>query len=100
MKNILGKNESLKLFNEQGKIVYEYYIDSDGYWYECTYDKNGSVLTYKNSRGSWYEYTCGGSKLNNKNLNGTKKGFDIPEYTMEELVQKLGNFKLVKKNMV
>ena len=119
MKNTLGKNENLKLFNEQGKKVYEYNTNSNGYWYEKTYDEkgkeltfkdsngywseythdeNGNVLTYKDSDGYWSEYTYDekGNELTYKNSAGVKRGFDIPEYTMEELVNKLGNFKLIK----
>jgi YD repeat-containing protein len=119
MKNILGKNEDLKLFNEQGKMVYEYYEysdgcryentydekgnvltrkHSDGYWSEFTYDKKGNVLTYKKSTGYWHERTFDekGNELTFKNSNGLTIGFDIPEYTMEELVNKLGNFKIKK----
>jgi hypothetical protein len=140
MKNILGKNENLILFNEQGKIVYKYntYLsgywsertyddngnvltckDSDGVWYERTYDEKGNELTYKDSEGYWYEYTrddkgkeltyknsngywCEytrdekGNELTFKDSDGEKRGFDIPEYTMEELVEKLGNFKIKK----
>ena len=119
MKNALGKNENLILLNEQGKKSYEYKIDSDGYWlertydengneltfknsngywYECTYDKNGNYLTCKDSKGYWYEYTRdeNGIELTYKDSKGTTRGFDIPEYTMEDLVQKLGNFKLIK----
>jgi hypothetical protein len=51
--------------------------DSDGYSSEYTYDSNGKELTFKDS-------------------DGIKRGFDIPEYTMEELVEKLGNFKIKK----
>jgi ABC-type proline/glycine betaine transport system substrate-binding protein len=31
-----------------------------------------------------------------KNSNGYSRGFDIPEYTMEELVKKIENFKIKK----
>ena len=119
MKNILGKNENLKLFNNKGKIVYQYckesdgycreytydekgneltFKDSAGYWYEYTRDDKGKELTYKNSNGYWCEYTYDdkGNELTCKNSDGVRRGFDIPEYTMEELVQKLGNFKLIK----
>ena len=51
MKNIQGTEENLELFNENGIKVYEYFKDSNGYWYECTYDSNGNELTYKNSNG-------------------------------------------------
>ena len=77
MKNILGTTDDLELFNKKGKKVYEFENDSNGYWYEYTYDSDGNELTYKDS-------------------NGYTRGFDIPEYTMEQLVEKLGNFKIKK----
>jgi hypothetical protein len=119
MKNALGKNEDLELFNEQGKKVYEYNKGFYGMWYECTYDDNGNVLTYKDSNDGWYEYTRdekgkeltyknsvgywaeytrdeNGNELTYKNSDGVTRGFDTPEYTMEELVSKIGNFKIKK----
>ena len=51
MKNIQGTEENLELFNENGIKVYEYFKNSNGYWYECTRDSNGKVLTYKDSDG-------------------------------------------------
>ena len=77
MKNILGTEENLNLFNENGIKVYEYFKNLNGFSYECTRDSKGNELTYKNSKG-------------------VSRGFDIPEYTMEELVNKLGNFKIKK----
>ena len=53
------------------------YRDSNGYSWEKTYDNNGSELTFKDS-------------------DGKERGFDIPEFTMEQLVEKVGNFKLIK----
>jgi YD repeat-containing protein len=72
--------------------------DSRGYSWEYTYDSNGNVLTYKDSDGysSEYTYDSNGKELTFKDSDGIKRGFDIPEYTMEELVEKLGNFKMVK----
>ena len=98
MKNILGKDKNLELFNEQGKKVYLYYKDSAGCWRECTYDDNGNALTYKNSDGYWHEYTYDekGNELTFKDSRGVTRGFEIPEYTMEELVNKIGNFKIKK----
>ena len=98
MKNILGTEENLELFNENGIKVYEYFKDSYGFIYECTYDLKGNELTYKNSNGTCYEYTrdSNGNELTFKNSDGVSRGFDIPEYTMEELVKKLGNFKIKK----
>ena len=77
MKNILGTTENLELFNKEGKLVYEFENESNGSRYERTYDSNGNELTYKDS-------------------NGITRGFDIPEYTMQQLVEKLGNFKIKK----
>ena len=98
MKNILGKTENLGLFNKEGKRVYQFYKYSTGYSSEYTYDSNGKELTYKNSNGDSSEYTrdSNGKELTYKDSNGVKRGFDIPEYTMEELVEKLGNFKIKK----
>ena len=99
MLNILGNKENLKLYNEVGVIVYKFYTLSDGgYSYEYTYDKNGKVLTYKNSDGYWSKYTRDekGNELTYEDSCGTKRIFEIQEFTMEELVAKLGNFKLIK----
>ena len=119
MKNVLGKQEELELFNKQGNLAYKFfqnwdrnwgeytydsngnqltYKNSNGYWGESTYDSNGNLLTYKDSNKYWCErtYDSNGNLLTYKNSDGVMKGFDIPEYTMEELVEKLGNFKLKK----
>lgn len=98
MKNILGTTESLELFNKDGRRVYEFIKDLDGFSFESTYDSNGKELTYKNSDGysSEYTYDSNGKELTYKDSNGVTRGFDIPEYTMEELVEKLGNFKIKK----
>ena len=117
MKNILGTTEDLELF-KKGRKVYEFknsngysyestfdsngneltFKNSNGYSYESTFDSNGNELTFKNSNRYSYEYTrdSNGNELTFKNSNGETRGFDIPKYTMEQLVQKLGNFKLKK----
>ena len=77
MKNIFNNEEKLDLFNKEGKRVYEFCKNSHGISYEKTYDSNGKELTFKDS-------------------DGVKRSFDIPEYTMEELVAKLGDFKIKK----
>ena len=99
MKNILGTEENLELFNENGVRVYEYFKHLDGYSEEFTYDSNNNVLTYKDSNGNGCEYTYDsyGNELTYKDLNGVRRGFDIPEYTMEELIAKIGKFKIIKK---
>ena len=98
MKNILGKTENLELFDKDGRIVYEFSQASDGFSYERTNDSNGKTLIFKDSTGFSSEYTrdSNGKELTYKDSSGVSRGFDIPEYTMEELVQKLGNFKIKK----
>ena len=119
MKNILGKSENLKLYNKEGNIVYEFYFTpnrgsceytynkngnqltfkhSNGYSWEKTYNVNGRELTYIDSDGlSWeFTYDKNGNELTYKHSNGFSRGFNIPEYTMEELVEKLGEFKIKK----
>ena len=99
MKNALGKKEDLKLYNDNGVLVYGFYESYNGRWIERTYDNKGNALTYKHSNGFWCESTYDdlGNELTFKDSDGVKRGFDIPEYTMEELVAKLGNFKIKKQ---
>jgi|SaaInl47_10m_RNA_FD_contig_61_1234847_length_769_multi_2_in_0_out_0_1 YD repeat-containing protein len=96
--NIQGENKDLSFYNKEGVKVYEYHINSDNYWYEYTWDENGEELTYKDSEGFWHEYTYdeNGKELTYKDSDGIERGFNIPEYTMKDLVKKLGNFKLIK----
>lgn len=119
MKNALGKEEDLKLYNKNGDLVYKFYKDFDGFWYErtyddkgneltvklstgywCerTYDDKGNQLTFKDSNGDWSEstYDDKGKELTYKNSKGESRGFNIPEYTMEQLTQMIGNFKIKK----
>lgn len=115
MKNCLGGESNLELYNVEGKRVYMYsktlkgkgvYIynkNSNCYIHENIYDSQGNLLTYKDSNGFSFEstYDSKGNELTYKDSNGKSRGFDevsetIPEYTMEELVQKLGNFKIKK----
>ena len=98
MKNILGTTENLEFYNKDGVKVYEFKTNIYGYSFEYTYDKNGNTLTHRNSYGYFHKYTRdeNGDELTFKNSDGNERGFDIPEFTMEELTQKLGNFKLIK----
>ena len=103
MKNVLGTEENVRLFNKDGKKVYDYYKDTydlkgNHKYTECTYDLKGNILTFKNSKGFSSERTrdSNGKELTYKNSDGDRRGLDIPEYTMEELVEKLGNFKIKK----
>lgn len=66
---------------------------------QLTYDSNGSLMEFINSAGFWFKYTydSDGNELTYENSDGAKRGFDTPEYTMEELTKKLGhNFKIKK----
>lgn len=65
MKNILGTEENLILFDEHGIKVYEFRKDSDGYSCESTYDSNGNEITFKDSDGYWTEstYDSNGNEL-------------------------------------
>jgi len=81
---------SERTYDENGNQLT--YKDSNGYSFEYSRDENGNALTYKNSRG---HYEIKGKSVTQKEyesfINGT------PEYTMEELVEKLGhNFKIKK----
>ena len=118
MKNILGTQENLTLYNKAGIVTYKFfkglyysyertydgngntltYKDSNVYSWESTYDDDGNQLTYKNSNGYSCEatYDSNGNELTYKNSDGVSRGFDIPEFTMEQLVEKMGNFKLIK----
>jgi YD repeat-containing protein len=119
MKNALGTEENLELFNKEGQRVYRYCKDIEGLSYESTYDERGNKLTYKSSSGLSYESTYDergnqltyksssglswestydeqGNELTYKDSKGDTRGVNIPEFTMEELVAKLGNFKIKK----
>jgi hypothetical protein len=98
--NALGAFEYLELFDKDGNRVYEFKPDSDGVWNKHTYDSNNNVLTYENSDDYWYKYTydSDGNKLTFEDSYGKKMRFDIPEFTMEQLVEKIGyNFKIIKQ---
>ena len=119
MKNILGTQEDLRLYNKAGNLVYRFTTNSNGYSWEYTYDSNGNELTFKNSNGyscektydengneltfknsygySWEKtYDNNGNVLTFKDSDGIERGFDIPKFTMKQLVEKVGNFKLIK----
>ena len=100
-----------------------YYEDSKGYWWKREFDKNNNEIYYETSNGYWekrefdtnnnkiyYETSDGGwwkrefDKNNNRiyfeNSNGTirdNRPNSTPEFTMEELIAKLGfDFKIKK----
>ena len=98
--NILGTTDSLELYNKEGKMVYWFdtnYLDPNE-WDETTYDKNGRILTINHSTGYSSKYTrdSEGKELTYENSDGDKTGFDLPEFTMEQLVFIVEYFKLIK----
>ena len=79
--------------------------DSDRVSWVRTYDKNGNCLTYKNLKSgalvvyAVYTYDDHGHQLTYKDSNGIERGFEnvvVQEFTMEQLVTMVGNFKLIK----
>ena len=97
MQNILGTQGNLRLYNKAGIIAYKFIKSLDDF-FETTHNSNGMILTYRDSNGySWEKtYDNNGAELTFKDSNGVSRGFDIPEFTMEQLVEKVGNFKLIK----
>ena len=81
--------------DSKGKEIYREY--SNGFWYKSEYDSNGNEIYCENSKGSWYkrEYDKNGNQTYRENSDGyIEYNRKIPEYTMEELVEKIGSFKL------
>ena len=119
--NALGAFEDLKLFDKDGNRVYEFiclsngywrkstydsdgnqltFEDSNGFWVKSTYDSNGRQLTCEDSHGYWYKstYDSNGNQLTFERSDGLKRGFNTPEHTMDELIEKLGyNFTIIKQ---
>lgn len=77
---------------ENGKI--KYFLKSDGYSYECTYDDKGNELTFKNSNGYSWEHTYdGNNKLLTETVNGKLTIDNRPkekELTVKEISDLLG----------
>jgi len=97
--NALGAFEDLELFDSKGTKVYDFITESNGGWYKRTYDSKGNGLTFEDSDGFWYKRTFDskGKELTYEDSFGEKRGFDIPEFTMEQLVEKIGHdFKIIK----
>jgi hypothetical protein len=90
--NALGTFEDLELFDSNGNKVYKFITDSRrGYWQKYTYDSNGNRLTIEDSYGYWSKrtYDSNGNELTYEDSDGVKRGFDTPEHTMEELMEKI-----------
>jgi hypothetical protein len=79
-----------------------YYENSDGHWGRYKYDSNNNEIYYENSNGHWIkqEYDSNNNEIYYENSDGIiddNRPKLTPEYTMEELVKKLGfEFKIKK----
>jgi hypothetical protein len=79
-----------------------YYEDSNGFWVKREWNENGKQIYYEDSHKHWYEaeYDWKGNLVYYLNSNGEIRDYrpkPKPEYTMEQLIEKLGeDFKLVK----
>jgi hypothetical protein len=79
-----------------------YFEDSDGYWSKREYDSNNNQIYFENSKGFWWkrEYDKNNNEIYYEDSDGyivDNRPKPTPEYTMEELVEKLGyEFKIKK----
>ena len=76
-----------------------YSEDSNGFWYKNEFDSSGNEIYSEDSNGFWFrrEFDLSGNEIYYEDSTGVlKDDHFIPEYTMEELVEKLGNFKIKK----
>lgn len=89
---------SKREYDSQGNIIY--FESSGGFWWRSEYDSKGNGIYYETSYGYWWkrEFDCKGNRIYFEDSDGhINDNRTVPEYTMEELVEKLGNFKLIKK---
>lgn len=80
--------------DSKGKEIY--HENSKGFWWKNTYDSEGNIIHYENANGHWAkkEYDSNGNEIYYENSVGIiKDNRNIPEYTMEELIEKIGIFK-------
>ena len=79
-----------------------YYETSNGYWIKQEFDKNNNEIYYENSDGYWskQEFDKNNNEIYYENSNGyiiDNRPKSTPEYTMEELIAKVGfEFKIKK----
>jgi len=88
-------------YNDKGQVVY--FENNSGFWSKYKYDYNGNLIYRENSDGYWIkkEYDYNGSVIYWEDIKSgvitDNRSKPVPEYTMEELVDKLGhNFKIKK----
>lgn len=83
----LGSEEKeIKLYHENGELALWYFKNSDGYWIERTYDKNGNKSTFKDLNGFWTErtYDENGFLKTFKDSNGVFIDFTAKEITKKQ----------------
>jgi hypothetical protein len=79
-----------------------YLENSNGYWEKQEFDKNNNEIYYERSNGYWYkqEFDKNNNQIYWEDSKGTirdNRPKSTPEFTMEELIEKLGyNFKIKK----
>jgi hypothetical protein len=79
-----------------------YYEDSGGYWWKQEFDGNNNIIYCEYSDGYWskQEYDKNNNRIYYEDSKGTirdNRSKPTPEFTMEELVSKLGfEFKIKK----
>ena len=79
-----------------------YFENSEGYWIKRVFDKNNNLIYYENSDGYWSkrEYDANNNIIYFEDSNGKiidNRPKSTPEYTMEELIAKVGfEFKIKK----
>ena len=99
-----GTQDNLEYYNKEGILIYKFYNcfsneENVKEIVEVTYDNFGNTLKVIDSIGYSYEYTrCKetGNELTYKDSTGVKKRFDLPEYTMQQITKKIGDFKLIE----
>jgi len=87
-----------RYYNKDGGCIYEFFRFEKTF-IEYIWDNFGNPLYYRNSNGDWFKHTrCKktGKELTFENSYGNKVGFDLPEYTMQQVAEKIGDFKLIK----
>jgi len=83
--------------NDMQKEIYREM--SNGWWYKREFDDKKREIYFEASHGYWCkrEFDERGKVIYYENSDGTIRNKKLPEYTMEELVDKLGhNFKIKK----
>ena len=108
---IINDSQGNKIYQEESNGFWEkkefdsqsndiYYENSQGFWEKSSCDSQGNRIYYEDSNSFWVnrEYDSLGNEIYYENSQGLiKDNRNIPEYTMEELIDKIGHFKLKTK---